>query len=444
MDPVLLARIQFAFTIGFHFIFPPITIGIAWLIAWMLYRHLKTGDEDLFNAAHFWLKLFAINFAVGVATGITMEFQFGTNWSEYSRYVGDIFGAPLAAEGIFAFFLESTFMGVLIFGWKRFSRKTLWISSLMVALGSSLSAFWIIVANSWMQTPRGYKIENGRAVLTNFFAAVFNPSTLPRYFHTLSAAVVTGAFFVLGIAAWLVLRKKALAIARKSFVIALVTIAIFGVLQAGLGHWHAVQVLETQPLKLAAVEGHFNTMKGAPALLFGIPDAKEETVHAAVKLPKLLSLLGTGNPNAEIKGLKAFPKKDWPPLGLTFYPFHLMVLLGTYFIGLAFLGLFLLWKKRLFETRWFLKLAMWSLPLPILANELGWMTAEVGRQPWAVYGVLRTSKAVSISVPGWQILVSLLLFVVIYALLFYAWYKLIKREMNNAPDEAPVAKEVAQ
>jgi len=441
MDPVFLARLQFAFTIIFHFIFPPITIGIAWLLTWMLYRHIKTGDEDLFNASHFWLKMFAINFAVGVATGITMEFQFGTNWSEYSRYVGDIFGAPLAAEAIFAFFLESTFMGVLIFGWKKFSRKTLGFSALMVAIGSSLSGFWIIVANSWMQTPAGYKIEGGRAVMTDFFAAVFNPSTMPRYTHSISAAIVTGAFFVLGIAAWLILHKKGLAMAKKSFIIALGAIAIFSVVQAGLGHWHAIQVLETQPLKLAAVEGHFNTMKGAPALVFGIPDAKEETVHAAIKIPKLLSLLGTGDPNAEIKGLKDFPKDLWPPLALTFYPFHLMVMLGMYFIGIAFLGLFLLWKKRLFESKWFLKLAFWSIPLPILANELGWMTAEVGRQPWAVYGVLKTSDAVSISVPAWQILVSLILFAIVYALLFYAWFKLLKREMNNVPDETE-AKEV--
>lgn len=442
MDQVLLARIQFAFTVGFHYIFPPITIGIAWIIAWMLYRHLKTGDEDLFEASHFWLKLFAINFAVGVATGITMEFQFGTNWSEYSRYVGDIFGAPLAAEAIFAFFLESTFMGVMIFGWKRFSRKTLWFSSLMVALGSSLSGFWIIVANSWMQTPTGYKMEGGHAVLTDFFAAVFNPSTLPRYLHTISAALVTGGFFVLGIAALLIMKRKSLAIAKKSFVIALITIAIFAVVQAGIGHWHAIEVLEQQPLKLAAVEGLFETQKGAPALVFGMPDAKAEKVHAEIKIPKLLSLLGTGNPDAEIKGLKSFPKENWPPLGLTFYPFHLMVLLGGYFIALAFLGLYLLWKKRLFESSWFLKLAFWSLPLPILANELGWMTAEVGRQPWAVYNVLKTSDAVSISVPGWQILLSLLLFVVVYALLFYAWFRLIRREINNAPDE-PMTKEVA-
>ncbi len=244
MDAALLARIQFAFTVGFHFLFPPLSIGMAWVVMGLLWRHLKTGDETILKAAKFWIRILALTFAVGVATGITMEFQFGTNWSEYSRYVGDIFGAPLAAEGIFAFFLESSFLGVLLFGWNRLSKKTLWFASLMVAVGSTLSAFWIIVANSWMQT-----------LLVAFIASIA---------------------------------------------------------QLGMGHWHAVQVYETQPEKFAAVEGHFETRSGVPMLAFGIPDYENRTVHAAIKIPKMLSLLATGNPNAEIRGLNDFPREEWP------------------------------------------------------------------------------------------------------------------------------------
>ncbi len=438
MDAVLLARIQFAFTVGFHFIFPPLTIGMAWLLTYLLWKYQKTGDEAYRKSAHLWLKIFAINFAVGVATGITMEFQFGTNWSEYSRYVGDIFGAPLAAEGIMAFFLESTFMGVLLFGWNKLSRKTLTVSAFLVALGSTLSAFWIIVANSWMQTPAGYEMQGGRAVLTDFWAAVFNPSTLPRYFHTVAGAITTGAFFMMGISAWYLLkeRRKDRAYAILSLKTSLIAAFAISLIQLGLGHWHAIQVFETQPEKFAAVEGHFETEKGAPALVFGVPDYEQQTVHGAIKIPKLLSLLATGDPNAEIRGLKEFPKEEWPPLGLTFYPFHLMVMLGTWFILLTTYGLYLLWKKKLYENKIFLTAAFFSVPLPFLANELGWMTAEVGRQPWIVYKMLKTADAVSITVPAWQVALSLVIFVLMYALLGFLWFYLIKKEVHKGFEDA--------
>jgi len=242
-------------TAGFHFIFPPISIGLAWMLVWMLWRYYKTEDDLYGRMARFWLKIFGVTFAVGVATGITLEFQFGTNWADYSRFVGDIFGAPLAAEGIFAFFLESTFVGVLLFGWKRISKKALWFASLMVAVGATLSAFWIIVANSWMQTPAGYEIVNGRAELVDFFAAVFNPSTIPRYLHTVNAALITGAMFVLGISAWFLLKGKDIEFAKKSLRAALWVTLLTGAAQIPLGHYHAVQVANTQPEKLAAIEG---------------------------------------------------------------------------------------------------------------------------------------------------------------------------------------------
>lgn len=433
MDAVLPARILFAITVGFHFIFPPLTIGMAWLIVWFLGRYNKTRDEMYAVQARFWTRLFAISFAVGVATGIVMEFQFGTNWADYSRYVGDIFGAPLAAEGIFAFFLESTFLGALLFGFNRLSPRSLWFSSLMVAVGATLSAFWIIVANSWMQTPAGYAVVGGRAELTDFWAAVFNPSTVPRYLHTVIASLITGAFFVMGVSAWFLRKQRHQEFARRSLKASLVVAFVFSVLQLPLGHYHAVQVTHTQPEKLAAFEGLFETERGAPLLLFGIPDAEERTVHAAVRVPGLLSFLTHGDFEAEVQGLNDFPRDEWPPVGLTFYSFHLMFILGLFFIGLTALGMFLLWRKKLFGNKLFLWLAVVSVPLPFVANELGWIAAEVGRQPWIVYRLVKTSDAISRAVPGGQVVFSIVLFSVIYLLLGGLWLFLLRRQIVKGP-----------
>ena len=447
MDPVLLARFKFAMTIGFHFIFPPITIGMAWLLVWMLSRWRASGDEAWGRAARFWLKVFGITFAVGVATGITMEFQFGTNWAKYSRFVGDIFGAPLAAEAIFTFFLESTFIGVLLFGWGRLSKRTIWFASLMVAVGATLSAFWIIVANSWMQTPDGYRIAkyvvNGivieRAELTDFAAAVFNASTLPRFFHTMAAALTTGAMFVAGLSAWLLLKGRHVDIARRSLASGLVLALVASVVQMGLGHWHAVQVAHTQPEKLAAFEGLYDTQEGAPALLFGIPNDETERTDYAVAVPRMLSLLAFGDMDAKVQGLKDWPKDQRPPTMLTFFPFHIMVALSGYFVLMPALGLWLWWRKRLFDSRLFLRIALWSIPLPILACQLGWMSAEVGRQPWIVYRVMRTSDAISPAsvVSAGHILFSIIVLAVIYLGLFVGWVYLLRRQLTKGPAELP-------
>ncbi len=439
MDTLLLSRIQFALTAGFHFIFPPLSIGLSWFIAWLMWRAWRTGEEFHRRVARFWIRLFAVTFVVGVATGITLEFQFGTNWSEYSRFVGDIFGAPLAAEGILSFFLESTFVGVLLLGWKRFSPRVLWISSLLVAVGATLSGFWIIVANSWQQTPAGFHIVGGRAELTDFWTAVFNPSTVPRYIHTIDGALITGAFFVMGISAWYLLKGRESRFAQESLRIAVVIGAAASVVQLGLGHYHAIQVVRTQPEKLAAVEGLFETQARAPALVFGIPDEEAGTMRAEIKIPALLSLLAHGNPDAEIQGLNDFPRDEWPPLALTFYPFHLMVALGMYFIALTSLGVLLWWRGRLYVSRWFLNLAVLSIPLPFIANELGWISAEVGRQPWAVYRVLRTADAFSHTVPAGQVLLSLVAFGLIYSLLFAVWIYLIRRQIRSGPETGLVA-----
>lgn len=433
MDAVLLSRIQFALTVGFHFLFPPLTIGLSWIIVYLMVRRLRTGGELYDAMARFWVKLFALSFVVGVATGITMEFQFGTNWAGYSRFVGDIFGAPLAAEAILSFFLESTFLAVLLLGWNRVSPKMHVFSACMVALGATLSAFWILVANSWQQTPAGYHLVNGRAELTSFYQAVFNPSTMPRFLHTVCAALITGAFFMLGISALYLLRRKHPEFARESLKIALVVAFIASVAELPLGHIHALQVAHTQPAKLAAIEGLFETQKYAPALVFGVIRTDPPGVLFPVKLNGALSFMVHGDASKEVKGLDAFPRDEWPPLALTFYPFHLMVAMGLYFIGLTALGVFLWWRGKLFENRFFLTLAMLTIPLPFLANELGWITAEVGRQPWIVYGLLKTKDAISVSVPAVQILITIILFSAIYALLFAAWMLVLKRELAKGP-----------
>lgn len=431
MDAVLLSRIQFGLTAFFHFLFPPVTIGMAVLLAVMEFQYWRTGKEIYDRMARFWSKLFAIIFAVGVATGITMEFQFGTNWSEYSKFVGDIFGAPLAAEGVFAFFLESTFIGLLIFGRDRISRWMRFVAAAMVALGSTLSAFWIIVANSWQQTPAGYKIEGGRAVLTDFWAAVFNPSTVPRYLHTLDAAYITGAFFVMGISAYLLLKGKQTEIAKKSLKMGLVFALAASLLQVYLGDIHAKQVAVTQPAKLAAFEGLWETKSEAPLVLFGIPDPAGERTKMQIGVPGALSWLVYGDTGAPVKGLKEFAPADRPPLLITFYSYRLMILLAGYMALLVLGGGYLLIRGKLYTNKTILKLFFYSIPVPLLVNELGWIAAEVGRQPWIVQGLMRTAAAAS-PVPAAQILASIVVFTAVYSGLAGALIYLIRRELNRS------------
>ena len=438
MDAVLLARVQFALTIGFHFIFPPLTIGLAWLIVWIMWRYNKTKDVAYRTMARFWVRVFALSFAMGVATGITMEFQFGTNWAAYSRFVGDIFGPPLAAEGIFSFFLESSFLGLLLFGEKRLSPRMHLFSALMVAVGATMSAFWIIAANSWQQTPAGYEIVDGRAQLTDFAAALFNPSTVPRFLHTMDAALVTGSFFMLGVSAWYLLKGRHTDFAKRSFRLALVVAFAASTLQLGLGHVHAVQVAHTQPAKLAAFEGLFETQSNAPLILFGIVDEEAARVTHTIEIPGALSILVGNSTDTVVQGLNDFPRDEWPPVVLSGFSFHVMFMLGMFFFGFTGLGVLLLWRGKIFEVetfwgRWYMRLAVLSVPLPFVANELGWIAAEVGRQPWVVWHLLRTRDAVSITVPASQILFSIIMFSVIYALLFCLWVFMLRKKFRTGP-----------
>ncbi|HEY5472482.1 MAG TPA: cytochrome ubiquinol oxidase subunit I, partial [Candidatus Limnocylindrales bacterium] len=397
MDAVMLARIQFAFTVGYHFIFVPISIGVGMMMVLSERRYYKSGIPADRAASNFWIKLFTATFAIGVATGITMEFAFGANWANYSRFVGNIFGAPLAAEGLLAFFLESTFLGVLLFGRKKVSRRFYYVSACLVWAGALLSALWIIIANSWMQTPQGYKIEGGRAVLTSFWAAAFNPSTAPRYFHTVASALLMGCFVVAGVCAWYMLKKRHLHFARQAMLWAISVGLVVAIAMPFLGHWGALVVAEHQPVKMAAFENVTETENGAPLWLFGYLTKNDDGTYDThgIGIPNGLSLILHVNPDAHVTGLDSVPAADRPPEQLVFQSYHLMIGLGILFVLVLLLALVMHYLKRLENARWLLWILVACIPLALLAINLGWMSAEVGRQPWIVQGLMRTTDGVS-------------------------------------------------
>jgi len=438
MDVLLLSRIQFAITVGFHFLYPPMSIGLAALIVFLEGMYLKTKDKMYEELVKFWIKIFAATFAVGVATGIVMEFEFGTNWSKYSRFVGDVFGSPLAAEGVFAFFLESTFLGVLLFGWKKVSPKMHFFSALMVALGSILSAFWILVANSWQQTPQGYHIVNNngvlRAEIVDFWAMVFNPSTVDRLIHTILASFMTGGFFMLSIAAYYLLKKVHVEHAKKMFKVAIIFTAVVSLLELASGHSNSQMIAKHQPAKLAAAEAHYDSLSKATLYLFGWVDEKEQKVYG-IGVPGMLSFLISGDFNYPVKGLNAFKKDEIPPVNFVFQSYHIMVALGMLMIALSLFGVYLLWKNKIDAYPWFLKILLISFIFPQLANQFGWITAEVGRQPWVVYGLMKTKDAFSPILDAGQVLFSIILFSSIYLLLLALFVFVVVKKVKAGPVE---------
>ena len=436
MDVLTLSRLQFAMTAGFHFIFVSLTLGLSVLVAWMETCYVRTGDEIYLKMTKFWGKLFLINFAVGVVTGLTMEFQFGMNWAEYSKYVGDIFGVPLAIEATVAFFLESTFIGLWIFGWNRVSKKVHAMAIWIVALASNLSALWILLANGWMQHPVGFVLRNNRAELVDFMAVITSPYGWLKFAHTVLGGYVVGAFFVMGIAAWHLLRKNQPLFYEKSFRMAAVFGLISSFLVIAIGDFHAAEVARTQPTKLAAMESVWETERGVPLYLLVLPDAKNErNAVELIGIPKVTSYLAYRDFNAEIKGLKAFPAKDRPPVMEVFLSFRLMVMLGTLFLILSAIAFYLSWKDRLETNPLFLRIMLYTIPLPYLAAQLGWIVAEVGRQPWIVYGVLRTSEGVSRQIEPVQVLTSLIGFGLFYSFLGIMDFYLLAKYARKGPEE---------
>ena len=472
MDVVILSRIQFALTIMFHYLFPPLTIGLGIMIAYLEGMYLWKKDQVYMDAARFWTGIFGINFAIGVATGIVMEFEFGTNWAVYSRFVGDVFGSALAAEGIFAFFLESGFLAILVYGHGKVSPAFHFFAACMVALGSIFSSIWITIANSWQQTPAGHEIvqmtRNGqpwevdgqpimRAEIVDFWAMVFNPSTIHRLIHVWLGCFIMGAFLVLSISAWYILKQKHHEFARKSFQGALFLAGFSCLAMFISGHFQANMVYDHQPAKMAAFEGHFKTGQAGMSLI-GIPNEEEERVDWNVEIPGALSFLIHENFNEEVYGLDKFKKEDRPPVKIPYFAYHLMIGCGVGLTLLTLVAFFLLWRGTLFDRRWIMWLFVLGIVPAIVANEAGWVATEVGRQPWIVHAPfkmdesgehraenekgqfqyvesegLRTNDAVSKAITSEQVLTSIIFFGFVYFLLFLLWIFLLNKKIQKGP-----------
>ena len=438
MDVLMLSRLQFAGATFFHFLFVPLTLGLSILIAIMETVYVRTGDEDYRRMAKFWGKIFIINFAVGVVTGITLEFQFGTNWSRYSKYVGDIFGSLLAIEATLAFFLESTFLAVWIFGWKRLSPKLHCLCIWLVAFASSMSAVWILIANAWMQHPVGFVLRNGRAELSDFLAVVTQPFAFQIFFHTVSGAYILAGFFVMGISAYHLLRKQETAFFTKSFRLALTFALIFAVAEVVQGHIHGVRGGQDS----AHQAGGHGSLSGTPRpmppmYLFLIPDEKNERNLVEIgRIPGALSLLAYHSSQATVKGLKDFPKEDRPPVALTFVAFRIMVGLGFLFVLLTVVGWFK--RRKLEASPGYLKIMLYAIPLPYIALQAGWIVTEVGRQPWIVYGLMRTKDAVS-PIATSQVAISLAAFILVYSALGAIAFYLIGKQARRGPEPQAAA-----
>ena len=439
MDVLFLSRLQFALTTAFHYLYPPLSIGLGLLLIVVEALWLRTKNPVYHQMARFWTKVFALTFALGVATGLVLEFEFGTNWATYSRYVGDVFGSALAAEGIFAFFLESGFLAVLLFGWDKVGPGLHFFATCMVALGAHFSAVWIIVANSWMQTPAGFKIVgeglSARAEITDFWAMVFNPSSVDRLTHTLSGCWQAGAWLMVSVGAYYLLKKRHRDFGLACVKIGLAVAVVSTLFTAYTGHHSAIGVAKNQPAKLAAFEGLWDTQPKAPLYVAGWVDEKAQTTHG-IAIPGALSLLTHANTAAPVTGLRDIPADERPPVHFTFQLYHLMIAVGGALLALAAWAVWALWRGKLEDSRLLLGCLTLSVLGPQIANQAGWWAAEVGRQPWIVYKLLRTSDALSKVVQANQVLASIIMFSVIYVLLFGVFIFLLNQKIQHGPDES--------
>lgn len=435
LNAITLARSQFAFTISFHIIFPAFTIGLASFLAYTEGLWLLRGKEKYLTVFNFWKKIFAVAFGMGVVSGIVMSYQFGTNWSVFADKTGPILGPLMGYEVMSAFFLEAGFLGVMLFGLKRVGKGLHFFSTLMVAIGTLFSAFWILSANSWMHTPAGYAINDaGQFVATDWWAVVFNPSFPYRFVHMVFAAYLTTALVVGAVGAWHLLRDKGNEAARVMFSLAMWMVAVVAPLQLVAGDYHGLNTLEYQPAKIAAMEGHFETRAGAPLILFGMPDMQAETTHHAVEIPGLGSLILTHDWNGVIKGLKEWPPEDRPNAAIVFWSFRIMVGLGILMVALAIWSLMLRLRRRLFESRALLRMSLLMGPAGFIAILSGWITTEVGRQPYTVYGLLRTVDSIS-PVAASAVGTTLSIYVLVYLMIFGAGLYYILRLMRHPPAE---------
>jgi cytochrome d ubiquinol oxidase subunit I len=442
-DAEFLSRIQFGFVISFHILFPAFTIGLAWWLAFLEALWLRKREDRIRDLYFFWLRIFAVSFGMGVVSGIVMSFQFGTNWSKFSIAAGNVIGPLLNYEVLTAFFLEATFLGVMLFGWRKVSDRMHFLATSMVAIGTLVSTFWIIAANSWMQTPAGYAIRDGVFEPVDWWAVIFNPSFTYRMPHMVLAAFLTTATVVGGIAATYLLRGEHVEQAKLMLRCALAFVAITVPVQIVVGDQHGLNVLEHQPAKLAAIEARWETEKSVPLTLFAIPDEKAEANRFAIDVPHLGSLILTHDWNGEVKGLKDFPRDERPPVAPPFFAFRIMVGIGLLMLAMSIVGLVLWRRGSLFTARWFLRATKWMTPAGFIAVLCGWYTAEIGRQPWVVYGLMRTADGFS-GVPLGSVVTSLVTFVVVYAIVFGfgTWY--IVRLVRAGPVAAPARRTLQQ
>ncbi len=442
MDPLLLSRLHFAFTIVYHYLFPPLTMGLALLIVILKTLAIVRHDETANQAVRFWSRIFAANFIVGVVTGIPMEFQFGTNWAQFSAFAGNVFAQTLAMEGVFAFFLESAFVGLLLFGERQLGQRVHWFAALMVWLGTWASGFFIIASNAWMQHPVGYiPMPTGGVEISNYWDVLSNGWITPQYFHTMGGAVIIGAFVMAGLGAYYLLLRQHEAYARLFVKLGVVIGLVATILQVfPTGDAEGRQVTALQPTKLAAMEGLFQTEQGASIVILGQPNAETQTIDNAIAIPQVLGILTYRRWNAEVQGLSAFPRNQWPDaIALLFYSYHIMVGLGTFFAVIMAVAAFLLWRRRLFDSGWALWLLLAATPLPFIANIAGWLTAELGRQPWIVFGLLHTADGVSPLLTTGNVLFSLIGFAGMYTVVSILWLVVMAQEIVRGPAPRPQA-----
>lgn len=443
LDAFHLARFQFAFTVSFHILFPAITIGLASYLVVLEGMWLRTHNNLWRSLYNFWLKIFAVNFGMGVVSGLVMAYQFGTNWSGFSQFAGSITGPLLLYEVLTAFFLEAGFLGVMLFGWNRVSPALHFFTTCMVALGTLMSTFWILASNSWMQTPQGFSIENGHVIPQDWMAIIFNPSFPYRLFHMSIAAFLSSAMFVGASAAWHLLRGNDTPAIRKMFSMAMWMALIVAPIQAVVGDMHGLNTLEHQPVKIAAIEGHWENAPGeaTPLLLFGMPDMEEERTKYGLEIPALGSLILTHSLDKQVPALKDYPKEDRPNSPVVFWSFRIMVGIGLLMIALGLCSVWLRWRQRLYQSRPFLWFALGMGPAGLLALLAGWVTTEAGRQPWVIYGFLRTRDAVSLH-STMQMVISLLVFIIVYCAVFGVGYYYIFRLIRKGPQ--PVSEMTSQ